>query len=905
MIFGRNKNDNSSENSASKEKTLVSQALRYSHMPGIIPRFRELAGKFGHFAYMLALIYSAVNLIPKNHPFLIARNVGSYGIRDVIATAANNVKFDKQNIDKILIFGAVLMSVVLVAGQIIVIAITAATSGQANASTTSFFETPNPNSDVVFIFLTQVFGPLGIFGSGASTVATPVHAGLHDMLAFYSSAMMVLAVIIVIYYIVTIVGEAAVTGTPFGRRFNSLWAPIRLVVALGMLVPLSNGLNSAQYITLYIAKMGSGLATNGWSAFITRFSAPTNVFVQADAQNMAYVVKYVLTAEVCSKAVKQIGGNDVTPLIVGPGTPVPLQSAVVADVLRDARDAGYSHIRVAWNVGGEEPFEAHCSGFSVNVTPLTYTARDADGNPEVRTLAFSNQIQEAYLQAIKDAQASIGGGDNSLAQRIVDLYVEFDANGELANGNSELANIVSQLQTVHTSIQGAVDAAITASNSNMVAIDNNVVLADLQAGGWGKAGLWYPIIGQLNQRYSSVAGELPALDMPSTPQDGARVTGLRTIGNWLARRFGWLWGGQDEAELAHNLDLALERADWIGNRFMFTATGVNLDPDTGGLAGAGSWAFDGIVNWLFKTDALYNYQTSGSATLDPMVGLMKVGDVQISRAISAIKWLIMVKVGGPVVGLVVGTAVGGPGGSVIGAIAGMLVEQIFEAAGFILYLMIIIGLGAGLMLYYVLPLMPFIYFFFAVVAWVMEIFEAIVAMPLWALSHLKIDGDGLPGQMASNGYFLLLGVLLRPILIVFGLIGGYLVFGAGAYYMHTVYGLVVNVVRGGEGGTAPGTMGALIYTIIFVYLSYNLAVMSFKMIDNVPKSILRWIGQGGATPFSDEKPDPISGSQSLVFAAAGMAMYMRPNTSGDVAKGRELAARRNPMGRGSDSATQN
>ena len=54
--------------------------------------------------------------------------------------------------------------------------------------------------------------------------------------------------------------------------------------------------------------------------------------------------------------------------------------------------------------------------------------------------------------------------------------------------------------------------------------------------------------------------------------------------------------------------------------------------------------------------------------------------------------------------------------------------------------------------------MPFIYFFFALAGWIKSIFEAVVAMPLRALAHLRIDGEGLPGPGATNGYFLLLEI---------------------------------------------------------------------------------------------------------------------------------------------------
>lgn len=169
----------------------------------------------------------------------------------------------------------------MIAVQAVVIA-AYAFLGTAHASpaATSFFTTPAEyvQTDVVLIFLEQVFGPnLDFFGAASQPLGTPVYAGLHAVLSLYSMATMVLAVVIVLYYIMTVVGEAAKSGTPFGKRFNSLWAPIRLVMALGLLVPLGSGLNSAQYITLGVAKMGSGLGTLVWTTFVSEVTAATDI----------------------------------------------------------------------------------------------------------------------------------------------------------------------------------------------------------------------------------------------------------------------------------------------------------------------------------------------------------------------------------------------------------------------------------------------------------------------------------------------------------------------------------------------------------------------------------------------------------------------------------------------------
>lgn len=192
-----------------------------------------------------------------------------------------------------------------------------------------------------------------------------------------------------------------------------------------------------------------------------------------------------------------------------------------------------------------------------------------------------------------------------------------------------------------------------------------------------------------------------------------------------------------------------------------------------------------------------------------------------------------------------------------------------------------IGLSIGFVLYYVLPLMPFIYFFFAFGNWIKSIFEAMVAMPLWALAHLKLDGEGLPGPWASNGYFLLLEILIRPVLIIVGLVAAVGFFSAVVDGLHDVHTLLVFVTSGYDiEGALTNTAGLpatettltymrgpidqLFYTIVYVIMVYMLGLSSFKLIDAIPNNILRWMGVTVST-FQDHAGDPAGELASKMY----------------------------------------
>ena len=179
------------------------------------------------------------------------------------------------------------------------------------------------------------------------------------------------------------------------------------------------------------------------------------------------------------------------------------------------------------------------------------------------------------------------------------------------------------------------------------------------------------------------------------------------------------------------------------------------------------------------------------------------------------------------------------------------------------------GIIMGFVLYYILPFMPFIYFFFAVGSWVKAIFEAMVGVPLWALAHLKIQGEGLPTQSALTGYLLILEIFLRPILTIFGLLASIIIMSALVRGLNSIFGLVTSNVTGfdcnpctlGTPGSLEGTINRdpydrFFFTIIYTIVVYLTATSCFKLIDQIPSGVMRWMGSS-AQAFEDGVGDPV------------------------------------------------
>jgi conjugal transfer/type IV secretion protein DotA/TraY len=217
-----------------------------------------------------------------------------------------------------------------------------------------------------------------------------------------------------------------------------------------------------------------------------------------------------------------------------------------------------------------------------------------------------------------------------------------------------------------------------------------------------------------------------------------------------------------------------------------------------------------------------------------------------------------------------------------------------------------VTLVMGFLLYYVLPFLPFLYFFFAAGAWVTAMFEAIIGVPLWALAHMRIDGEGIPGRGGEGGWFLILEILLRPILILVGLIASISVFAALVRVLNEIFDLVVANVGGFNAADAwmesedaitaetvnqqpftidklRGPIDQLFYTVMYAIIVYMMAMASFKAIDAIPNYILRWMNVSVKT-FAEFAGDPAGELMGKIGQGLTMVSIMGTGMLGSITK---------------------
>ena len=138
-----------------------------------------------------------------------------------------------------------------------------------------------------------------------------------------------------------------------------------------------------------------------------------------------------------------------------------------------------------------------------------------------------------------------------------------------------------------------------------------------------------------------------------------------------------------------------------------------------------------------------------------------------------------------------------------------------------------------------LPLLPVLYFLAAAIGWFLIVVEAMIAMPIWLITKFfPARSPSLVGD-SRRGYVFLLGLLIRPALIVIGLIASIVMARVGLDLINMVFRgiLVMMVPDGGYGSIFAALAGLVAYTLALV----SLVGFSSSLITLLPETVLGWI----------------------------------------------------------------
>jgi hypothetical protein len=751
------------------------------------------------FVYLLASIFIAQKMFPANHPAYFGKNGQRLTLGILLSTVWRDLKFTKESMPQVLLFSALVSGIVFSTLAVLLFLISLFI-GTAHAQ--SYFIS-SAGDDIAQQWLNFLFqgSTSGGFISGLSGQPMSMAAGLQQALitalGFYSDAILVVAAAVLFYLLASMVVNTAHEGQIMGKQANQVWAPIRLVVAIGLLVPIGGGLNSGQFIVITVAGWGSALASNVWEIFVGSLPQGGGIgFVPGIA---AEVVQNTILSEACRAAYNSYDNEAAN------------TSGGQANNLADKTTGG--------NAGQGKCIENGQSGTHNSGICGCHSFNNSSGQN-------AGSGQGCYSEMQGQAQ--------SFAQQEAKYFTDKHAGGQADQptppNSGQYGDI---LQSYMSCLGGAMTSA-----------DLSGCYGQSAANGWVSAGAALSCITKTESNANDTSGMIPTVQGPDFGGGGdnlmkkkaKRITGLvRQHMDSATSGSGGGGGSIGSDACAGSRGQALQDAIGIGQ------LGKSHDHFLDRIL----QVIDIIANWECVYNSYGNMAIGIQFTgANPLAEMAALGHRMINAAYDTFDLMVNLNAEA-------GTAIKSDSikaeaaseGGVVGAILKMGPEAAKEALAAISALLSFITstfLVGGIMLAYYLPLIPFMKFLFSVLAWVIAVLEAVIAVPMIALGHLTVGGEGLPGN-SKAAYFFVFNIMLKPVLMVFGLMVGLMTFNIAVSYMNMFYAMAI----GTDGGLATGhlLLTRLIDTALYVLILYGVANNVFKAIEWLPAHAMKWLGQ--------------------------------------------------------------
>lgn len=767
--------------------------------------------------------------------------------------------------------------------------------------------------------------------SGVPGTGGTLQNALAGLMQVYNSGVTLVAAAMLFWMVLSIVIDAAKTGMFGGGRHNMVWAPIRVVFAIGIMVPLgAQGFSSGQYMVMKLAEWGSNFATTGWVRYVDGVLTNDSLLSPFAANNVSTIVSSITKVMTCQVAyntflaeagitdnrqyieIKQ-DINNRTPWVRNRytnttgsnlcGTIVYGTAANAATEDGNLMLAGSGGARVTpmdadsvTAMGARERYTNFKDGLNLairnfrNIMMGALTADLTEGDLTGNPVGDGPVITDARALACELVAMQYGqpSSPNNPVGNIPAPWQNCGAGYATPAAAPNAAQPQAILTTMMDSISDAYDGAGGAKQQLLnyimgVAPAGGGMIDEMRVRGWAGMGMWYLDIAQLNGALHAAREPTVSVE-PGTLWEGAGKGGF-WAGLWSkAKCFGrWLFGRAcTNPKIEEKVVAVLADYDrWWSNVTRPGTAGRNDeatdqrneelgDGDSGGLWDKimGAYSFvknllagsaEAILNWViekifFRNGTIFLFDAVDLAATDtyPLASLSHVGysliytGAGIMGALTIVQILFSAKI----------LSVSAGGGLAISAIA--------NGVATLCTTMII----AGVMIAFYLPVLPFVRVAFAVLTWMVSVFEAVVMVPIAALAHLTTEGDGLAGG-ARTAWILWLNVLMRPILVVFGFVAGMLIFNTFAVYFHVTFNQGAMSVQASMGNPLMKIFAQVAYSVIYLGVLYTAANTSFKLMDMFPNSLMRWMG-GSADHSMDDDND------GMMLAATQLMGGMRP-----------------------------
>lgn len=713
---------------------------------------------------------------------------------------------------------------------------------------------------------------------------------LGSLFGTMNSVILTIGALMVVYMIVVGLLNTAHEGQFMGKNWNNLWIPIRVVVGISAMIPLTSGYSGLQLVMMWFIVQGVGAADMAWSRallFVQQYSifgtSTTNSSLQADfapsTTEIQQNLRSLFMAMVCYKSTafnlanpnsgfgseggyychdngstnfcrNKTGPANFTPAIASPT----YQNGGTSYEMGPEGGCGTLNFCDLSSEGScRDPNSMQCNACRASRQALTTIIPDFARIGEFYT--FFDYDYQSYFNAssiyLDDESGSRPNPPDWLRPYCADT------------GKSECD--ASDLPSPN--VRGKVTAT------------PDVVVDEI----YWKYGLC-PALGgtpddckgrpNMNNFYVAAVetytlGIKAAIDGFLAPNSPGAVSQLNDTTQNMANT-GWILAGSFYQKIARmngsnvsnssptfSIDLNSDRSpsnpdsDLGQYRVNLDAAGRLIDKISGSARPGSDKAVQSVAT---PTNAASNDSSKAYKRMveasNPLAALSVTGYIMLMVAF--VLYIVMLVVAvlmgiGSLSFYVLGTGVTNPVGYIGTFVYFFVVPLIF------MFLGVLVTVGGTFAVY--IPMIPYVIFTMGAIAWLISTVEAMVAGPIVALGILSPSGHHEILGKAEPALLLLFNIFLRPTLMLFGLFAAMLLSSAVITMINAGFGSVVeNLFDFGDTGGGIAAAAANPLALVFILVAYVSIICSafnkcFSIIHILPDRVITWIGghagQGG------------------------------------------------------------
>lgn len=674
-----------------------------------------------------------------------------------------------------------------------------------------------------------------------------------------------------IWHTVTLIVNMSQEGAAIHQRWSGVWTTSRLFFGAALLAPYVKGYCLANVLVLYAALWSGSLGNIIYNAYLSGLTQP-QISSTATLPGITPTLQRLVYHDICYNILKLQNKRAIeagtTP--ANAGVPDSIAAPTSSSASKDTRARGYK----AMLTNLTNPYKKSLSSAdTAAIDAQTYSTWDfgnacrsvsvMTSNPKGTSSPFG-----AYGKAEVDALDEFVKTMDKSISKVIEKQIGNDASVS-ADATADFAQVAQD----YTDATGKVYSAMSSAAYTLLNTANSGGMQALLDGatkyGWATSGAFYMNFSRMQGLFDEFLAKSPEADPRYSSNQSASIQAYATdLGAKLANDGVYLdfynkAVGTIGDISASTISDGAAASSLKGGSSAGSFYNLNINTNTTGLADTKS-VVGHIISWLgnsighFTQTLISNFTGSGnvdgvggegahSPNTNNAAGSELEKMTEFGQNVLALVYALIILLGTLKVGVFASQFL--PMGKAASAAlwaadkAGITGDIIGRITGFLLWVMgglLVIGATHA----YILPMMPYIQVLMFILSMITLVMEAMIAAPIWALMHFRLDGQAFVSEHQRAGYMIMFNMFLRIPVAMLGMLLSISVFNATILVMSvTFYPAVESATDSADGS---GFLGSLVMLGMMTYLHYQIAIRSFALVSTVPGQVGRWFGANDA-----------------------------------------------------------